>query len=284
MKMNIKFFRKISPEPQSLLEDFKDIFRSKFLIYEFTKKEFTTAYSQTILGPAYFILLPLVQSAVFNIFIKNLNNQSEINGVPTFIFLLLSTTLWNYFYLSCIKNSGVFLLNRKIIARVYVNKLIFFISSSLITLSHLLINLAVMFLVIYIYNKLYGDTNIVYSLKLFMIPFIIVYTLILSLFIGIAISSISIRYRDIVYGLPFLLNMLFFLSPVLYSVDANNKLYFLFLLNPIAFPLEFFRWCFFDNYLIQPIVIFINFIVFLFFGFFSLFFFKKIENKISDII
>ena len=282
--MSVKFFRKISSKPQSLLDDFKDIFRSKFLVYEFTKKEFTTAYAQTILGPAYFILLPLVQSIVFNFFIKNLNNKSMISGVPTFIFLLLSTTLWNYFSLSSIKNSGALLLNRKIITRVYVNKLIFFISSSLITLSHLLINLIVMFLVIYIYNLFYDDIGIIYSPKLLLIPFVIAYTLILSLFIGIAISSISIRYRDIVYGLPFLFNMLFFLSPVLYAVDQKSNLYFLFLLNPIACPLELFRWCFFENYSIQPALIFINVIIFIFLGFFSLFFFKKIENKISDVI
>lgn len=284
MNMDIKFIRKISSEPQSLLEDLKDIFRSKFLIYEFTKKEFTTAYAQTILGPAYFILLPLVQSVVFTFFIKNLNDKSMINGVPTFIFLLLSTTFWNYFYLSSIKNSGVFLLNRKIIIRVYVNKLIFFISSSLITLSHLLINLVVMFLVLVIYNLFYGDIGIVYSSKILLIPFLIFYTLVLSLFIGIAISSISIKYRDIVYGLPFLFNMLFFLSPVLYSVDQKSNLYFLFLLNPIAFPLEVFRWCFLNNYSIQSDLILINIIIFLFLGFFSLFFYKKIENKISDII
>jgi len=282
--MTIKYFRKITSKPQSLFDDLKNIFRSKFLIYEFTKKEFIGAYSQTILGPSYFIFLPLIQSVIFNFFIKNLNNNSIISGVPTFIFFLLSTTLWNYFYLSSIKNSGVFLLNRKIIIRVSVNKLIFFISSSLITLSHLIINLVILFLVIYVYRVLYGDIAIVYSLKLLLIPLIIIYILFLSLFIGIAISSISIKYRDVIYGLPFLLNMLFFLSPILYVVDSKSNFYFLFFLNPISFPLELFRWCFLDNYLVEPILILVNIIIFLFLGFFSLFFFKKVENKISDVI
>jgi len=282
--MTIKYFRKITSKPQSLFDDLKNIFRSKFLIYEFTKKEFIGAYSQTILGPSYFIFLPLIQSVIFNFFIKNLNNNSMISGVPTFIFFLLSTTLWNYFYLSSIKNSGVFLLNRKIIIRVSVNKLIFFISSSLITLSHLIINLVILFLVIYVYRVLYGDIAIVYSLKLLLIPLIIIYILFLSLFIGIAISSISIKYRDVIYGLPFLLNMLFFLSPILYVVDSKSNFYFLFFLNPISFPLELFIWCFLDNYLVEPILILVNIIIFLFLGFFSLFFFKKVENKISDVI
>jgi lipopolysaccharide transport system permease protein len=92
--MTIKYFRKITSKPQSLFDDLKNIFRSKFLIYEFTKKEFIGAYSQTILGPSYFIFLPLIQSVIFNFFIKNLNNNSMISGVPTFIFFLLSTTLW----------------------------------------------------------------------------------------------------------------------------------------------------------------------------------------------
>jgi lipopolysaccharide transport system permease protein len=90
--MNVKFFRKISSKPQSLFDDFKEILRSKFLIYEFTKKEFTTVYSQTILGPSYFIFLPLVQSVVFNFFVKNLNKDPMINGIPTFIFLLIMLT------------------------------------------------------------------------------------------------------------------------------------------------------------------------------------------------
>jgi lipopolysaccharide transport system permease protein len=131
---------------------------------------------------------------------------------------------------------------------------------------------------------LYGDIAIVYSLKLLLIPLIIIYILFLSLFIGIAISSISIKYRDVIYGLPFLLNMLFFLSPILYVVDSKSNFYFLFFLNPISFPLELFRWCFLDNYLVEPILILVNIIIFLFLGFFSLFFFKKVENKISDVI
>jgi len=282
--MNIKFFRKISPNPRSFFFDFMEIFRSKFLIYEFVKKEFVLSYSQTTLGPAYFIFLPLIQSIVFNFFIKSLNYNPTINGVSPFIFFLISTTLWNYFYLASIKNSNVFLSNRKIINRVYINKLVFFISSSLITLSHLVMNLIILFLVIYIYDLLNNSVTNVYSIKLLLIPIIVFYTLILSFFIGLLISSISIKYRDIIYGLPFLLNMLFFLSPVLYSIDLKSNLYFISLFNPVSLPLELFRWCFLDNYLIQPILFFSNIIIFLFLGFFSIFFFKKIENKISDII
>ena len=83
---------------------FLDIFSSKFLIYELVKKDFKIAYSQTILGPIFFILVPIIQSLVFTFFTNSFNIK-EINGLPTFLFFLLGTTIWNFISNSTIKCS-----------------------------------------------------------------------------------------------------------------------------------------------------------------------------------
>ena len=112
----------ITKTPNSFLFDLKEIWKSKFIIYEFAKKELKTSYAQTIIGPVYFILLPLIQAIILNFFMNNITNKSTIDGYPSFIFCLLGTTIWNLCSTMITKNSGCLLLNRKLITKTYINK------------------------------------------------------------------------------------------------------------------------------------------------------------------
>lgn len=263
---------------------FLDIFSSKFLIYELVKKDFKIAYSQTILGPIFFILVPVIQSLVFTFFTNSFNIK-EINGLPTFLFFLLGTTLWNFISNSTIKCSQVLLSNRKLISKVYFNRIIFFVVSILISFIHFIINF--MTLVIFLlFYKFYFNLDIInFNINIFILPFVILLSAMLSFSIGIIFASASIKYRDLSYGLPFIFQILMFLSPVLYPVESlNSRLYLVAIFNPITSLLELFRYIFINNYNFSLEILCLN--ILQIFGLFviGLLFFRYIDKKISDLI
>jgi len=263
---------------------FLDIFSSKFLIYELVKKDFKIAYSQTILGPIFFILVPVIQSLVFTFFTNSFNIK-EINGLPTFLFFLLGTTLWNFISNSTIKCSQVLLSNRKLISKVYFNRIIFFVVSILISFIHFIINF--MTLVIFLlFYKFYFNLDIInFNINIFILPFVILLSAIFSFSIGIIFASASIKYRDLSYGLPFIFQILMFLSPVLYPMESlNSRLYLVAIFNPISSLLELFRYIFINNYNFSLEILCLN--IFQIFGLFviGLLFFRYIDKKISDLI
>lgn len=220
----------INNKHKNLLQHLAELYSSKYLIYELSKKEFKIAYTQTLLGPAFFFLLPFIQSSVFSFFTIKFEID-KISGIPTFIFFLIGMTLWNFFSLCTIKCSGVFFNNRKLIDKAYFNRLIFFIVACFVCSIHFLINLISMLLLILFYKYFYQSELIIFNIKILLVLFVAMLTVILSVSIGMIISSISIRYRDIIYGLPFIFQMLIFLTPVLFPLNSTiNGYNFFFLL------------------------------------------------------
>ena len=239
----------ITKTPNSFLFDLKEIWKSKFIIYEFAKKELKTSYAQTIIGPVYFILLPLIQAIILNFFMNNITNKSTIDGYPSFIFCLLGTTIWNLCSTMITKNSGCLLLNRKLITKTYINKLIFYISGTIISFIHFLTNFLLLVGILIYYKYFVSDAlYIEFSYKLLFLPLILFYLTILCFSVGTIISCISIRYRDVVYGIPFIISMFFFISPVLFSAKSGKLFSFIFSINPVSSVMEYFRWVFLVDY------------------------------------
>lgn len=274
----------INKKGKSFIDYIFDIFTNKFLIYELLKKDFKIAYAQTILGPLFFILVPITQSLVFTFFTNNINIK-EINGIPTFIFFLLSTTIWNFIYNSVIKCSSVLLANRKLISKIYFNRIIFFVVSILISLIHFIINFAMLLIILFLYKFYYNNEIINLSLKIFILPFVIFLASLFSFSVGVIFASASVKYRDLVYGLPFIFQMLMFLSPVLYSIKSVNGLIYNFLiLNPITSILELFRYIFIHDYDFSFNVLYLNIIQIFILLIAGMYFFRFMDKKISDLI
>jgi len=274
----------IDKKGKSFRDYFLDIFSRKFLIYELVKKDFKIAYSQTILGPIFFIIVPVIQSLVFTFFTNSFNIR-EINGLPTFLFFLLGTTLWNFISNSTIKCSQVLLSNRKLISKVYFNRIIFFIVSILISFIHFIINF--MTLVIFlIFYKFYFNLDIInFNINIFILPIVVLLSAMLSFSIGIIFASASIKYRDLSYGLPFIFQILMFLSPVLYPMESlNSRLYLVAIFNPITSLLELFRYIFINNYNFSLEVLCLNILQIFALFVIGLLFFRYIDKKISDLI
>lgn len=275
----------ITKTPNSFLFDLKEILKSKFIIYEFAKKELKTSYAQTIIGPFYFVLLPLIQAIILSFFMNNITNKSTIEGYPSFIFCLLGTTIWNLCSTMITKNSSCLLINRKLITKTYVNKLIFYISGTIISFIHFLTNFLLLVGILIYYKYFISDAlYIEFSYKLLFLPLILFYLTILCYSLGKIISCISIRYRDVVYGIPILLSMFFFISPVLFSAKSGKLFSFIFSINPVSSVMEYFRWIFLVDY--EPLnkILILNLSITIGLFFLSIYIFKKTENKIADLL
>ena len=279
-----KDFNIISNKPRSVLPYLKEILYSKHLIYQLVKKEFITAYTQSILGPAYHALVPLVQTLVFNFFLNKLDFVPSGN-VPSFVFYFTSICIWSLFSTNSIKVSNLFLTNRKYISKINFNRFVLVIASSFINLSHFFINFAILIFIL-LFSKYYFNINaIVFDIKIFILPFILFYVLILSAGIGMIVTSLSVRYRDLVFGLVFIFQLLMFVSPVLYSpniVDGNYPL--MILINPVTSCLELFRWIFIENYNLINKAIVINIVTTLIIFFIGIKLFIRTERQVSDFL
>lgn len=282
--MNNKNIITIDKKGKFLSEYVFDIFTNKFLIYELVKKDFKTVYAQTLLGPLFFILSPIIQSLVLTFFTNNFNIK-EINGLPTFIFFLLSTTIWSFISNSVLKCSSVLLLNRKLISRIYFSRIIFFVVSILISLIHFIINFVILLIVLFLYKFYYNNEVINFGLNFFILPFVILLAVLFSFSVGIICASASVKYRDLAYGLPFIFQILMFLSPVLYSIKSlNGFVYTLVILNPITSILELFRYAFINDYNFSFNVLYLNMLQIFILLITGLYFFRFIDKKISDLI
>lgn len=271
----------ITKNPRNLIQSFGSIFSNKYLIYWLVRKNLTVTYAQSFVGPLYFILLPLIQTIVFNFFLNNVFEVNESNS-SAFLFILISTTFWNFFSSTIIKCGNSYLLNKRLISKVFFDRIIFFIQSLFTSLLNFIINLILMFIIIFVFMLLDKQTDIIFSNKFFFIILFLIYTSFFCLLLGIFIASISIRFRDLLYGTAFMFNLLMFATPVLYPISKlEGFVYKIMLFNPFTFFLEFFRWMFYNQKFDINILI-INLCYFLILFFLSNFFYTKSNYILSD--
>jgi lipopolysaccharide transport system permease protein len=138
--MKIKsFITLINNEPKGLAQSFKNIFDNKFLIYSLVKKNILLSYAQSIVGPLYFIFLPLIQTIVLSFFLNNVFKLGS-NLIGSFIFIFISTTYWAFLTGAITKCSGSYLFNKKLITKVYFDRVIFFIQALFIPILNFVIS------------------------------------------------------------------------------------------------------------------------------------------------
>lgn len=282
--MNKNNLVEISSKQKSILAYLIEMFSNKYLILQISKKELITAYAQSLLGIFYHALVPMVQAIVFNFFFKKIE-YTPSNEIPSFLFILISITIWNLFVNNSIKTSNIFLANRKYISKLYFNRFVFVISSCVINSIHFLINLSILFFVIFFFQSYYEIESVSLNFKIFMIPFLIFNVIILSSGIGMIISSLSIRYRDFLFGLTFIFQILMFISPVLFSLNTiHSALSIIFLINPVTSFLELFRWIFIDTYNLNLFFILINILTAFLIFFIGLKLYINADRKVADFI
>ncbi len=239
MNEELKWNLVITPRHPWFDFHFGDIWRYKGLIFLFIKRDFITFYKQTILGPAWFIIQPLLTTLVFTVIFGKVAKIST-DGMPRFLFYLSGTVVWNYFATCLNQTSNTFVVNAGMFGKVYFPRLTVPISIVAITFVQFIIQFF-LFLSFYIYYFVIG-ANIHPTMYIFLLPLIILQMAILGLGTGILVSSLTTKYRDLTFLMKFIIQLWMYVTPVVYPASIVSEKYRLILmLNPMTPIIESFR-------------------------------------------
>lgn len=230
----------VTPERKWYELNLREVFKYRDLIYLFVKRSFTSQYKQTILGPLWFIINPLMSSFISTIIFGNIAGiQSD--GVPYFLFYLCGYTLWNYFS-SCVNTtSSTFVSNAGIMGKVYFPRLTMPISSVIFSAINMIIIFVLSIITIIVYAGM--GCSIQPNISVLLIPLLMLQTAVLGLGVGIIVSALTTKYRDLTILVGFGLNLWMYLTPVVYPIsEVNGKLRTLILINPMSAVVQNYKY------------------------------------------
>jgi len=258
------------------------LFKYRDLIYMFVKRDFVVFYKQTILGPIWYLIQPLVNTIIFTIIFGKVA-QISTDGTPPFIFYMAGTVIWSYFA-SCLNfTSNTFVSNSGLFGKVYFPRLIIPVSHIIITFLQFIIQFTffILFLIYFIFNG--SDINI--NITVVFLPILLLQLALLSIGIGTFISSITAKYRDLTFAMPFIIQIWMFATPIVYPLSIiPDKYKFIASLNPMTSIVEIFRYMFLGQGSVNLLIIITSVLVTLIFLFLGLLFFNKIEKNFMDTV
>lgn len=242
----------ISSKNRILSLNFKEIWQYRDLLMLFVKRDVITLYKQTILGPLWYFIQPLFTSVIFTLIFNNIASIETGNGVPPFLFNLAGISAWNYFSTCLNGTSDTFKKNQNIFGKVYFPRVIMPMSTVLSNLIKFGIQLLV-FVCFFVYYVFFTNEahNIRLSLAALWLPLIVLIMALLGLGLGMLISSMTTKYRDLTFLVTFGVQLLMYGSAVMYplkliqdKVTAGSIPHwvgFLITYNPMTTVVELFR-------------------------------------------
>lgn len=228
----------------------KETFQYRDLIFLFVKRDFTAFYKQTILGPLWAIIQPFLTTVVFTVVFGNLAGltTADVKGnfvIPGFLFYMAGNICWSYFSTTLNATSNTFLNNRTTMGKVYYPRLVSPIATSLSNL----ISFGIQFGMLCIFWCIYffqGNTSLRITPMIALVPLAVIQMLLLSVGVGIIISSITTKYRDLAMLVGFGLQLWQYGSPIAYGLELiPEKIIFLYMMNPITPIITTFRYAMF---------------------------------------
>lgn len=229
----------------------KEVFKYRDLVGLFVKRDFVSKYKQTILGPLWAIIQPLLTTVIFTIVFGQLAKLStldvEASGIviPGFLFYMAGNITWGYFSSVVSSTSNTFIGNSNIMGKVYFPRMVMPISTALSNLISFAIQFA-MFLVIWAIYLIIGGTDIHLSIYIVLLPILIIQLMLMGMGFGIIISSLTTKYRDLAMLVSFGLQLWHYATPVAYGLSlVPEKYLWIYMLNPITPVITTFRYAFF---------------------------------------
>lgn len=280
----------LEPSNSAIRINFKEVWEYRDLILLFVKRDFTAKYKQTVLGPLWAVIQPLMTTVVFSIIFGSLAGlttsdiQGEILQLPSFLFYMIGTVTWSYFSSTVSANANTFIANRAIMGKVYYPRIVSPIATALSNLISFFIQIA-MFCVIALIYSLLGFAKIRISAYLLLFPLLVLQLVMLSTGVGIIISSLTTKYRDLAMLVGFGLQLWQYLSPIPYGLALIPEKYMgLYMLNPVTPVITTMRLAFFGtgyfNWGNYGLSLGVTLVVF----FIGLVLFNKIERTFMDTV
>ena len=225
----------ITPPGRLSLPRWRELWEAREVMYRFGQHDVLLRYRQTVIGVAWVILQPLAAAGIFSIIFGSVAKLPS-GGVPYFIFSYVSMLAWTFFSGVVGRSAPSLVANQALVSKVFFPRMLVPMSTTLSVILDFLVGLGlgVALLVAYGINP---------GWPALLIPFWMLVMLLLGLGIGLGASAIMVKYRDVGYVLPWLLQIGLYASPIAYSLEAvPSHLSWMFTANPLSWILEGFRW------------------------------------------
>lgn len=274
----------ISPQSRVFDWRFKELWHYRDLVGLLVKRDFAAQYRQTVLGPVWHLIQPILTTGMFLILFSKIA-KIPTDNVPPVIFYMCGITIWNYFSTCFISTSNTFIANATIFGKVYFPRLVMPISIVCSNIIKLGIQLLLLFSIMLFYS-LTTDFRIQVGWHTLLLPVVILVMAGLSLGLGIIISSLTTKYRDLTVLINFGIGLLMYITPIGYSLSYINGSSYraLIVYNPLSPVIETFRYALlgtgvFDLYLFLYSVVCMLCSVFI-----GIWIFGKVEKNFMDTV
>lgn len=237
-----KWTEVIKPKTSLLDLRLRELWQYKDLVMMFVRRDFVANYKQTILGPIWFFLQPLLTTLTYILIFGRVAGLST-DGLPMLAFYLAGVTVWNYFSESLNKTATVFKDNAQIFGKVYFPRLAMPLSIIVSNLVRFLIQF-LLFIMVWVYYLFQTDA-IHPNWLIILTPVLIITMGLLALGLGMIISAMTTKYKDLIFLMTFGVQLLMFATPVIYPLSSLPEKYkWIIMANPMSPIVETFRFAF----------------------------------------
>ena len=278
-----KYHTHITSDHKWLDFKLKEVWKYRDLIWLFTKRDFVVKYKQTVLGPAWLFISPLLTSVIYTFVFGGIAKMGT-DGIPQILFYLSGTAIWTFFSTCLTQNATAFTKNANVFGKVYFPRLTMPISNVISALLQFGIQM-ILVIGVWIFYNITGEISPNWW-AMWMIPVVLVQLGIMGLGFGIIVSSLTRKYRELTILIGFGVSLWMYGTPVVYPLSQldNGVLKSLIIANPVTAPIEMFRYALLGQGDINPIYIAISWMVTIVVLFLGIMLFNKVERTFMDTV
>jgi lipopolysaccharide transport system permease protein len=269
---------RLQPTNRFVVLNLRELWAYRELLYFLTLRDVKVRYKQTLLGVAWAVIQPVVSMIVFTVIFGHLAGINGIAGVPYPLFVFTGILPWTYFASSLSQSSMSVAGNSSLVTKVYFPRLILPLASISVPLIDFLMSFGVLIVLFFVYGRT-PSWHIVF------LPLFLGLAFLTALGVGFWLSALNVRYRDVPYAIPFLTQLWFFATPVIYPVTLIPEAWrWLLALNPLAGVIDGFRWSVLGTGGLRVGVLAIGVAVAITLLTSGLVYFKHVERRFADVM
>ena len=279
----LHYYTHITSKHRLLDLNLKEVWQYRDLILLFTKRNFTVSYKQTVLGPAWLFINPLISSIIYAFVFGGIAGIGT-DGVPSILFYMCGNAIW-IFFSSCVnRNASTFTANANVFGKVYFPRLTIPISNILSSAIQFGIQM-LMVMGFLVYYLVIGEVSPNWSAWL-LIPFALFHLGLLGLGCGIVISSLTTKYRDLSILVTFGVQLWMYITPIVYPMSqlGDGLIKTVLMINPVTAPVEVLRYALLGQGTIMPGYLVLSAAVTVVVVLFGIMIFNKVEKTFMDTV
>lgn len=272
----------IKPKTKLLDVNIRELWQYRDLIWMFVERDYKTMYKQTILGPLWIILNPLLTTGMFTIVFGKIADIPT-DGIPQFVFYMAGNILWSYFSACVDQTSKTFVHNAALFGKVYFPRLVIPISKAISGLINFMVQFVLFLGLVFFYGIRGGSARP--GICCLLTPLLLVMLAMLSLGFGIIVSSLTTKYRDLTVLVTFGVQLWMYATPIVYPVSQiPEKLKIWILLNPVTPIVETFRYAFLGGGCVPWIFLGISFFIICAVLLIGIILFNRVQRTFMDTV